>query len=150
MIDDSIDSNPEVSIQEEPKELDTREIVEQALDKVERKDEEEKPVEKAEKQESSEPKRDPWKSWKPEAAEKLRGLPEDVQKIIEERQDQFHKGIEMYKEAASFAKTIDKAISPYKDYLKQLNVSPEVAFPNLLKTEKTLRTGSPQIGRAHV
>ena len=55
-----------------------------------------------------------------------------------------HKGIEMYKEAAGFAKTIDKAISPYKDYLKQLNVSPEVAFPNLLKTEKTLRTGSPQ------
>ena len=56
VIDDSIDSTPEVAIQEEPKELDTREIVEQALEKVERKADEEKleekPVEKTEKQES--------------------------------------------------------------------------------------------------
>jgi hypothetical protein len=70
-------------------------------------------------------------------------LPENVQKHIIERQDQFHKGLEQYKEAANYAKSIDKAISPYKEYLGQLGVSPEVAFPNLLKTERTLRIGSP-------
>ena len=58
--------------------------------------------------------------------------------------DLFHKGIEMYKEAAGFARTIDKAITPYKEYLGQLGVAPDVAFSNLLKTEKTLRMGSAQ------
>ena len=71
-------------------------------------------------------------------------LPDNIQKMVMEREDQFHKGIEMYKEAANFARSIDKAISPYKDYLSQLNVAPDVAFSNLLKTEKTLRTGSAQ------
>jgi hypothetical protein len=125
----------------------TRDIIEQQLTKLEETQEsvaeaqtetQPEPEEKPE-----QPKHDPWRSWKKEAAEEMSKLPENVQKHIIERQDQFHKGLEQYKEAANYAKSIDKAISPYKEYLGQLGVSPEVAFPNLLKTERTLRIGSP-------
>lgn len=129
---------------------DTRDIVAEAMEKHEQL---EQPEEVAKEQETEpeetdsepeKPARDPWSSWKKEAAEIMRTLPEDAQKYIIERQDQFHKGIEGYREAANFAKSIDKAINPYKDYLGQLGVAPDVAFSNLLRTEKTLRTGSAQ------
>jgi len=143
VIDDSIEQVEETPVVES---TDTRDIVEKAYEQVEQQEEPEKEPEKEAVKETAEVKteRDPWKSWKPEAAEKLRGLPDDVQKMIADRQDQFHNGLEQYKDAANYAKTIDKSIAPFKDYLSQLGVTPEVAFPNLLKTEKTLRTGSPQ------
>lgn len=122
---------------------DTREIVEKALNEHETAQEEPEQAEPVQ-VEPEQPKHDPWKSWKKEAAEEMAKLPDNVQKYIIERQDQFHKGLEQYKAAANYAKTIDKSIAPYKDYLSQLGVAPEVAFPNLLKTERTLRTGSPQ------
>ena len=122
---------------------DTREIVEKALNEHETTQEEPEQAEPVQ-VEPEQPKHDPWKSWKKEAAEEMAKLPDNVQKYIIERQDQFHKGLEQYKAAANYAKTIDKSIAPYKDYLSQLGVTPEVAFPNLLKTERTLRTGSPQ------
>lgn len=144
-------SAPETESAPAPESTDTRAIIEQAMDKAETKPEESAQSEpQAKEQEDSErsapesSKRDPWKSWKKEAAAELSKLPKNVQDYIIERQEQFHKGIEQYKEHATFAKVIDKSISPYKDYLQQLGVTPEVAFPNLLKTEKTLRTGSPQ------
>ena len=122
---------------------DTREIVEKALNEHETTQEEPEQAEPVQ-VEPEQPKHDPWKSWKKEAAEEMAKLPDNVQKYIIERQDQFHKGLEQYKAAANYAKTIDKSIAPYKDYLSGLGVTPEVAFPNLLKTERTLRTGSPQ------
>ena len=124
---------------------DTRDIIEQEFDKLESEAQQAEPEVKAEEPEQvNEPARNPWKSWKKEAAEEMTKLPSHVQKMVMEREDQFHKGIEMYKEAAGFAKTIDKAITPYKEYLGQLGVAPDVAFSNLLKTEKTLRMGSAQ------
>ena len=122
----------------------THDIIGRELDKL-TPEETEKPEEKA----PEEPKpvvseRSPWKSWKAEAAKVLEKLPEETQKYIIERETQFHKGIEQYKEAANYAKTIDRAISPYKDYMSNLGVTPDVAFTNLLKTEHTLRMGSYQ------
>lgn len=129
---------------------DTRDIVAEAMKKHEQLEQpeeiakEQEPEPEETELEPEKPVRDPWSSWKKEAAEIMRTLPEDAQKYIIERQDQFHKGIEGYREAANFAKSIDKAINPYKDYLGQLGVAPDVAFSNLLRTEKTLRTGSAQ------
>ena len=129
---------------------DTRDIVAEAMEKHEQLEQPEEIAKEQEPEpeetdlEPEKPVRDPWSSWKKEAAEIMRTLPEDAQKYIIERQDQFHKGIEGYREAANFAKSIDKAINPYKDYLGQLGVAPDVAFSNLLRTEKTLRTGSAQ------
>lgn len=142
--DSSLAESPETN------ELPTaHEIIEKEFDKLEEQQvkETESKEEEKETEETPEPiakERSPWKSWKPEAAAELEKLPDNVQKYIIERQDQFHKGIEQYKEAASFAKTIDKSIAPYKEYMANLNVTPDVAFQNLLKTEHTLRMGSPQ------
>ena len=126
----------------------THEVIEKEFEKLEEKQAKEaEPKEETVDESKPEPvakERSPWKSWKPEAAAELEKLPENVQKYIIERQDQFHKGIEQYKEAATFAKTIDKSIAPYKEYMANLNVTPDVAFQNLLKTEHTLRMGSAQ------
>jgi hypothetical protein len=139
-----LDDSSEVEIQETNEPITAHEIIEKEFDKLE---EAEAPVEEKETEDEIKPvvqERSPWKSWKPEAAAELEKLPENVQKYIIERQDQFHKGIEQYKEAATFAKTIDKSIAPYKEYMANLNVTPDVAFQNLLKTEHTLRMGSAQ------
>jgi hypothetical protein len=156
MSEDTQLDDSSVAESQETNELPTaHEIIEKEFDKLEEKQAKEatEAPEKADKatetasEDKPEPvakERSPWKSWKPEAAAELEKLPENVQKYIIERQDQFHKGIEQYKEAATFAKTIDKSIAPYKEYMANLNVTPDVAFQNLLKTEHTLRMGSPQ------
>jgi hypothetical protein len=122
----------------------THDIIGRELDKLtpEKTEESEEKAPEEPKPVASE--RSPWKSWKAEAAKVLEKLPEETQKYIIERETQFHKGIEQYKEAANYAKTIDRAISPYKDYMSNLGVTPDVAFTNLLKTEHTLRMGSYQ------
>jgi hypothetical protein len=137
MLDDSSEVVEEVSESSEPET--THDIIEKEFDKLEAPEE----VEEVEEVKVS-PERSPWKSWKADAAKVMEKLPEEAQKYIIERQDQFHKGIEQYKEAANYAKTIDRAISPYKDYMSNLGVTPDVAFTNLLKTEHTLRMGSYQ------
>jgi hypothetical protein len=137
MLDDSSEVVEEVAESSEPET--THDIIEKEFDKLEAPDAPEEKVE-----EVVSPERSPWKSWKADAAKVMEKLPEEAQKYIIERQDQFHKGIEQYKEAANYAKTIDRAISPYKDYMSNLGVTPDVAFTNLLKTEHTLRMGSYQ------
>lgn len=137
MLDDSSEVVEEVAESSEPET--THDIIEKEFDKLEAPEEVEAP-----KEVEVSPERSPWKSWKADAAKVMEKLPEEAQKYIIERQDQFHKGIEQYKEAASYAKTIDRAISPYKDYMSNLGVTPDVAFTNLLKTEHTLRMGTYQ------
>jgi len=123
----------------------THDIIGRELDKIEEtnpsEDRDDAPQEEVK---TTPPERSPWKSWKAEAAAELEKLPETVQKHIIEREEQFHRGIEQYKSAANFAKTIDKSIAPYKNYLEEMQVPPDVAFFNLLKTEHTLRRGSYQ------
>jgi len=136
------DSVEEVAVEESQS---THDIIGRELDKLEEsapaENREEVPQEEV-KTTSSE--RSPWKSWKAEAAAELEKLPETVQKHIIEREEQFHKGIEQYKSAANFAKSIDKSIAPYRGYLDEMQVAPDIAFFNLLKTEHTLRRGSYQ------
>lgn len=141
MLDDSSEVVEEVAESSEPET--THDIIGREFDKLET-ETEEKVEEKVEEVKVVSPERSPWKSWKADAAKVMEKLPEEAQKYIIERQDQFHKGIEQYKEAANYAKTIDRAISPYKDYMSNLGVTPDVAFTNLLKTEHTLRMGSYQ------
>ena len=137
MLDDSSEVVEVVAESSEPET--THDIIEKEFDKLEAPEEVEAP-----KEVEVSPERSPWKSWKADAAKVMEKLPEEAQKYIIERQDQFHKGIEQYKEAANYAKTIDRAISPYKDYMSNLGVTPDVAFTNLLKTEHTLRMGTYQ------
>jgi hypothetical protein len=137
------DSVEEVAVEEESQS--THDIIGRELDKLEESTSTSEPEETVKEEvKAPPPERSPWKSWKAEAAAELEKLPETVQKHIIEREEQFHRGIEQYKSAANFAKSIDKSIAPYKNYLEEMQVAPDVAFFNLLKTEHTLRRGSYQ------
>lgn len=100
----------------------------------------EKPEEKPE----VEKPRNPFASWKKEAQTALASLDPSIQKMIEERESQFHKGIEKYKGDAQVGKKFSAAVSQHKEYLDYLQVSPEHAFDKLIQTEKLLRTGDAQ------
>ena len=108
------------------------------------------PVESAETQdqagtvEASAPARNPWASWKKEAQTTLSQLPPETQRMIQEREEQFHKGIEQYKADAYQGRTLGKAVAPHMEYLQQIGVQPDQAITTLIQTEKVLRTADPQ------
>ena len=91
-----------------------------------------------------EPERNPFAAWKKPAQEALRSLPPETQQYIVEREQQFHKGIQQYKEDAQKGRSLGNAIAPHLEYLQQLQVAPEVAISKLIAVEKTLRTSDPQ------
>jgi hypothetical protein len=97
-----------------------------------------------ERQEVKEPERNPFAAWKKPAQEALRALPPETQQYIVEREQQFHKGIQQYKEDAQRGRSLGNAVAPHLEYLQQLQVSPEDAISKLISVEKTLRTSDPQ------
>lgn len=99
---------------------------------------------KAEPTEASTPARNPWASWKREAQTVLSQLPPETQKMIQEREEQFHKGIEQYKQDAFRGRSLGKALAPHMEYLEQVGVQPEQAITTLIQAEKILRTADPQ------
>lgn len=88
--------------------------------------------------------RNPWASWKREAQTVLNSLPPETQKLIQEREEQFHKGIEQYKQDAYQGRTLNKALAPHMEYLNQVGVTPETAISTLINAEKILRTSDQQ------
>ena len=90
------------------------------------------------------PSRNPWASWKREAQSVLSALPPDTQRLIQEREEQFHKGIEQYKQDAYQGRALGKALAPHMEYLNQVGVAPETAISTLIAAEKVLRTADPQ------
>lgn len=138
---DNSNESQEVTENQQVESTDTRDIIERELEKAEQ-PQQETPQEAPAQEEK--PRSTAFNSWKKEAAEELEKLPEHIQKHIIDREAQFHKGLDQYRDAANFGKTIDKSISKYKSYLEEMQVTPDVAFQNLLKTEHTLRKGSPQ------
>ena len=140
-------------VEQAPESNETRDIVARELDKLEAKEAETKEPEavvkeslttETEAKEEVEPARNPFSSWKKEAQAALSTLDPNIQKMIVDREAQFHKGLEQYKGAANAFKTIAPVIERNKEYLDYLQVSPEVAFDKLLQTERLLRTGQPE------
>lgn len=97
-----------------------------------------------EKLETKEPERNPFAAWKKPAQEVLRALPPETQQFIVEREQQFHKGIQQYKEDAQKGRSLGNALAPHLEYLQQLQVTPEDAISKLISIEKTLRTSDQQ------
>jgi hypothetical protein len=152
--------------------LDTRDVVAQELDKLEQTEEkeeaevkesdtedqkeeikaEEKPQEDQQEEQKEveeevkqeEPRRNPFSAWKKEAQSALSALPAETQQYIIEREQQFHKGIQSYKNDAYFGRSISKALSPHNEYLQQVGITPEQAISRLIASEKALRTGTPE------
>lgn len=98
-------------------------------------------------QEEKEPQyksKNPFYSWKKEAQQELSKLPEKVQQYIIDRESQFHAGLQKYKNEAIIGRQFEQMVSNHREYLEQLQVSPDVAFDKLLSFDKKLRAGNEQ------
>lgn len=83
-------------------------------------------------------------TWKKEVADQWAALPPAVQAEVNRREADFHKGIEQYRAAATFAQSMEKTIAPYMATMQSLKVTPEAAINELLAFDHQLRYGSQQ------
>lgn len=80
-----------------------------------------------------------------QAREVLTKLPADVQKIIDDREEKFHKGIEGYKNAARFAENVGKMLAPDVQYMQRYNITPDQFLTRLVTAERQLRSDDPRV-----
>lgn len=90
----------------------------------------------------------PPKTWRAEAAAKWKDIPAEVQKEILKREEDIFKGIETYKEAATFGVQVDKVISPYKQFLQEAGYDPVTQIDGLMQAHYVLAKGSPEQQKA--
>ena len=84
-------------------------------------------------------------SWKKDEAltSAFNKIPEEVYSEIQRREADFHKGIEGFREKASYADKMQQAIQPYMATINSLGVAPEQAITSLLGADHKLRYGQP-------
>jgi len=83
-------------------------------------------------------------TWKKEAQEAYLKADPIIQAEVDRREADIHKGIEQYKQAADWARTVDQVISPYKQTFQQLGISPERAIGEVMEIDHRLRHGTQQ------
>jgi hypothetical protein len=81
-------------------------------------------------------------TWKKEAAEAFKKADPIIRAEVERREADFHKGIEQYRQAATYAHNVDQALAPFKQTLQNLGLSPEKAITELMTVDHKLRYGS--------
>lgn len=81
-------------------------------------------------------------TWKKEASAKWNELPLEVKNEISRREADFHKGIEQYKQSASFGDSINRAIQPYMATINSLGIPADQAISALMTADHKLRYGS--------
>lgn len=69
--------------------------------------------------------------------------PEILKQAIMRRSQEMHQGVEQYRQAAQFAQTMEKVITPYAATLNSLNISPDKAVAELMAADHKLRYGQP-------
>lgn len=79
-----------------------------------------------------------------EAKQLLSTLSPEIQKLIDDRESNYHKGQEKYKEAADYGNTFRKVIAPHQEYFDQIGTTADQIIPNLLSVERQLRTADIQ------
>ena len=94
----------------------------------------------------------PWETppntWKKETAAQFAALPEPIKQEIHRREEDFHKGIAQYKDAAAFGHSMFEDISPHFDVMRQLGGTPKEVVRDVLGAWRTLATGSPEQKRS--
>lgn len=153
------------NIEEQPEiELDTRGEVEAALTAIEadtpetesekaerlrdekgRFSKKEDPVEPVEQTDPVEEAYEPrFNGYNKEEGEKLRALPVEIQKIIDAREEKFHRGIDQFREGHQFANEVIKSLGDDLTLLQRYNITPSNWINRLVSTERQLRNGSPE------
>lgn len=83
-------------------------------------------------------------SWKAEMRPHWEQLPTEVRKYVRSREDDFHKGIEQYKNDAANGKKWSEGLKEFIPYIESLGIEPLQGIRHLLTKEYTLRHGAPE------
>jgi hypothetical protein len=84
------------------------------------------------------------RSWTPAAAEKWATLDPVVKAEIAKREEDMFRGIEVYKEDATWGKGVKGILAPYLPIMQQHGIDPMAQVKNLMGAHYTLATGSPE------
>lgn len=82
------------------------------------------------------------KTWKAEEATAWAAIPPEAKAAIVRREEEMFKGIEQYKQTASFGTAMQNVIKPYEQLLKHHNIDPVQNTANLMNVHYVLATGS--------
>jgi len=84
-------------------------------------------------------------SWKREVAEKYwNNIDPELAEYITQRESDFHKGIQTYKEAATFGRELHQVFTPHADFLQEVGATPAGAVNVLMNTARVLYQGTPE------
>lgn len=83
-------------------------------------------------------------TWKKEAQDAWVKADPVIKAEVARREADFHRGIEQYKQAATYAQSMERAIQPFAATLQSLNIAPEKAVAELMAADHRLRYGSAQ------
>lgn len=139
------DGSEDVTEEVEPEEPEEPEVEDDSESEVEAEEEPEASDKTAEAEttEKKGPKRPP-SSWSAKGKAEFSKLPEHIQDEVLKREDDFHKGIETYKEKADFGDKMRQIVQPYEPSIRARNSTPEQAVQNMLQTAYQLENSSPQ------
>lgn len=70
--------------------------------------------------------------------------PEILKQAFLRRSNEMHQGVEQYKQAAQFAQSMERAITPYAATLRSLNLTADKAVSGLMEADQRLRNGDIQ------
>jgi hypothetical protein len=86
----------------------------------------------------------PPNSWRADERQHWNSLPDPVKSILTRREQDFSRGIEMYKEAANYGAALKQAIGPHESLLMQENPNGVgAAIAGMAQTVTGLRQGTP-------
>jgi hypothetical protein len=83
-------------------------------------------------------------SYTPEAKAEFAKASPVIQREILKRESDFHKGVEHYKQAATYAQGMYNAIKPYEQRINSYGVTPEAAIQSMFEVDRKLSSGTPQ------
>jgi len=81
-------------------------------------------------------------SWKKEYWESFQSADPKLRDYIHERENQFHEGLNQYRERAQMADEWNRTIMPYQKNFQEMGVNPLQAVQQILNTETQLRYGT--------
>lgn len=83
-------------------------------------------------------------TWRKELGAEFGKLPENVRQEIHKREQDFHRGIGQYKEAAGFGQQLAQEMLPFQQQIQQAGIHPREVIKTLLPAWNTLAHGSQQ------
>lgn len=89
-------------------------------------------------------------TWKKDASDAWKKADPVLRAEVQRREADFHKGIEQYRQAADFARTVGETITPYHQTLQTLGISPQQAIKAMFDADHKLRYSAPAEKAMHL